>query len=631
MRRDHKTCRLVHSFVCTAVVVFCSAPAPAQVWELVWADEFNGAALDTSKWQAMTGDGTAYGLPAGWGNNELQWYRPENAFLENGHLVIEARRESFSGRNYTSARLRTMNLGDWAYGRFEMRAKLPTGKGLWPAFWLLPTQNSYGGWAASGEIDIMELVGHQPDIVHGTLHYGGAWPNNVFSGASYQLGSGSFADDLHVFALEWEPDEMRWYVDGKLYQTQRVWWSAGAPYPAPFDRRFHLLLNVAVGGNWPGSPDASTVFPQRLVADYVRVYRDKNEPPSVVVTSPAANATLDPGTPLTLAADAGDTDGSVRFVTFYQDGAVIGADSTAPYTLNLTEAQPGCYIVRAAATDDQGRTALSPPVAFTLGSCQPAPYLIAPAAIPGAIEAENFDLGGEGVAYHDAGPAMNSGNAFGNNFRRSEGVDIQLTADSGGGYNVGWIERNEWLQYTVRVARSGVYTLEARIASEQSTGAFYLEFDGANKTGTIAVPRTGGWQTWRTVRRANVALEAGVHSMRLVAAAPGFNLNRLVFTRLATSAPEPNEGPPEGYALLPNFPNPFNPVTTIRYRLPRPDFVTLAVFNAGGRLVSTLVERRMPPGEYALQFDGSALSSGVYVLAMSAGSFAGKAKMLLLK
>jgi hypothetical protein len=159
--------------------------------------------------------------------------------------------------------------------------KLPYGQGLWPAFWMLPTDWVYGGWAASGEIDIMELVGHAPNVVHGTIHYHGEWPENWSSGGSWTLPSGNFSDDFHVFALEWQEGIMRWYVDGIHYLTRTSWDTvAGAPFPAPFDQRFHLLLNVAVGGNWPGNPDPSTVFPQQMVVDYVRVYSATNTPPS---------------------------------------------------------------------------------------------------------------------------------------------------------------------------------------------------------------------------------------------------------------------------------------------------------------------------------------------------------------
>ena len=244
----------------------------AQDWELVWEDEFNGLALNTDKWTAMTGDGTEYGIP-GWGNNELQYYRAENVNVSGGYLVITAKRESFGGKGYTSGRIRTLGKGDWTYARVEFRAKMPLGQGLWAAIWMLPSEEVYGGWAASGEIDIVECLGHEPSTVHGTLHYGGESPDNTSSGASYTTDGWSFANEFHNFALEWEEGEMRWYVDGNLYQTQTSWRSSGGPYPAPFDQDFHLLVNLAVGGNWPGDPNASTQFPQELSLDYIRVYQ----------------------------------------------------------------------------------------------------------------------------------------------------------------------------------------------------------------------------------------------------------------------------------------------------------------------------------------------------------------------
>lgn len=248
----------------------------AQDYQLVWSDEFEGSELDLSKWEYMTGDGTAYGLPSGWGNNELQWYRPDNVTVENGHLVITAKKETYSGKNYTSARIRTINKGNWKYGRFEFRIKLPFGKGIWSAIWMMPTDNVYGGWAASGEIDIVEHLGHEPNKVHGTLHYGGPWPQNTHSGVPNTLQEGTFADDFHLFALEWEEGIIKWFVDDSLYQIQTSWYSTNGELPAPFDRRFHLLINVAVGGNWPGNPDATTTFPQMLEVDYVRVYQQRD-------------------------------------------------------------------------------------------------------------------------------------------------------------------------------------------------------------------------------------------------------------------------------------------------------------------------------------------------------------------
>ncbi|GJQ63158.1 MAG: hypothetical protein SCALA702_22110 [Melioribacteraceae bacterium] len=238
-------------------------------YTLVWSDEFDYTGKpDSTKWGYDIGD-------SGWGNNELQYYTDDevNSRAENGHLVIEAHQYPDAGVEYTSARIVTRGKGDWLYGRIEVKARLPYGQGIWPAIWMLPTDWVYGGWAASGEIDIMELLGHQPETVYGTIHYGGTSPNNVHTGESITLQNGSFASDFHVFVFEWEENEMRWYIDDNLYATQTEWHSTGHDYPAPFNRRFHLILNIAVGGNWPGYPDENTTFPQRMEVDYIRVYQ----------------------------------------------------------------------------------------------------------------------------------------------------------------------------------------------------------------------------------------------------------------------------------------------------------------------------------------------------------------------
>ncbi|AHC14184.1 carbohydrate binding domain-containing protein [Salinispira pacifica] len=240
-------------------------------WHLVWEEDFSGDSLDAQVWNYVIGAG-------GYGNNELQYYsdREKNVRVEKGRLIIQAHDEPFQGSPYTSAKITTQDKADWLYGRFEFRAKLPEGQGIWPAIWMMPTDYElYGQWPSSGEIDIVELVGHEPDTVHGTLHYG---LPHTYTGSSYPLPEGKFSDDFHTFALEWEPGIFRWYVDGNLYRTQSEWFSRkeGQPadytWPAPFDRSFYLQLNLAVGGNWPGYPDETTRFPQQMEVDYIRVY-----------------------------------------------------------------------------------------------------------------------------------------------------------------------------------------------------------------------------------------------------------------------------------------------------------------------------------------------------------------------
>lgn len=241
-----------------------------QAWVPVWADEFNGTSLNAADWEAQTGIGPGND---GWGNNELEYYtgRTSNVSVSGGLLTITARRENFSNRQYTSARLRTLGKHDFLYGKFEARMKVPAGQGMWPAFWMLPTNSPYGGWAASGEIDIMESI-NLATTVYGTIHFGGQYPNNTSNGGNRAT---NLSSDFHVYTMEWEPDEIRWYIDGVRYYrvTSGTWYSSAAPSNprAPFDTPFHLLLNLAVGGNWPGNPDASTTFPATMQVDYVRV------------------------------------------------------------------------------------------------------------------------------------------------------------------------------------------------------------------------------------------------------------------------------------------------------------------------------------------------------------------------
>jgi beta-glucanase (GH16 family) len=233
--------------------------------------------VDGSKWVLEVGAGSN-----GWGNRERQYYTDStrNASMDGaGNLVITAYRETLGKKfrcwygecQYTSARLKTQGRFEQAYGRFEARIRVPYGQGIWPAFWMLGNNIQTAGWPTCGELDIMEHIGREPSNVYGTLHgpgYSGA--NGV--GAHYTLASGGFADAFHVFAVEWEPNLIRWYVDGQLYQTRTP---ADLPPGSAwvFDHPFFMLLNVAVGGQWPGDPDATTVFPQRMYVDYVRVYR----------------------------------------------------------------------------------------------------------------------------------------------------------------------------------------------------------------------------------------------------------------------------------------------------------------------------------------------------------------------
>jgi beta-glucanase (GH16 family) len=247
-------------------------------WKLAWSDEFNGpngSGADLSKWVFDVGG-------EGWGNEELEYYtnRPQNSHIEDGKLVIEARRESYGAgsvsRNYTSARLKTAGKFSQTYGRFEARIKIPFGQGMWPAFWMLGDDIEKTAWPDCGEIDIMENIGKEPSTVHGSIHGPGFTGGDGIETRYTLPGNRRFPDDFHVFAVEWEPNAIRFYVDDELYVTRtRADLRPGQKWV--FDHPFFLLLNVAVGGDWPGNPDSTTVFPQAMLVDYVRVYKRSSQ------------------------------------------------------------------------------------------------------------------------------------------------------------------------------------------------------------------------------------------------------------------------------------------------------------------------------------------------------------------
>lgn len=244
-----------------------STPRSYPDLELVWEDEFDGEALNPDNWVYETGTGNS-----GWGNNELQFYRTENTSLQDGHLIIEAKQESFGGQNYTSSRIKTQTKQNFRFGRVDIRAVLPQGQGLWPALWMLGSKINAVGWPACGEIDIMELIGHQPGRVYGTAHFGVNPENHQFTGRSTNLPEQQkFAEEFHVFSIIWTENKIEWYMDDQLYFEFDNTSVGGQPYP--FNDSFFFIFNVAVGGNFPGSPDETTVFPQRMIVDYVRVFQ----------------------------------------------------------------------------------------------------------------------------------------------------------------------------------------------------------------------------------------------------------------------------------------------------------------------------------------------------------------------
>jgi len=246
---------------------------------LIWSDEFDGKELDETKWRAMIGTGESEGYPPNWGNHELQYYTKENAFIRDGKLVISIKSKRHKNMSYTSSRLTTSDLFSFTYGRVEARIKLPDCEpGIWPAFWMLPdglpTEWAYGTWAASGEIDIMEARSRIPDEISGAAHYGGKWPNNVYSVGSFSFPDSGSISDWNVYTIEWFPDKIIWYINGLEYFRLNDWHTTGESKPKPFDQPFCLILNVAVGGTFDGGRKPSANFEEaEMLVDWVRVYQ----------------------------------------------------------------------------------------------------------------------------------------------------------------------------------------------------------------------------------------------------------------------------------------------------------------------------------------------------------------------
>lgn len=261
---------LLSALILMIALMNCEQKAPKS---LVWSDEFDyNGTPDTTKWNYDLGDGCPN--VCGWGNNEAEYYTKDlkNVRVENDLLIIEAHKDSLGGKAYTSTRMVSKGKGDWLYGRIEVKAKLPKGKGTWPAIWMLSTDWKYGGWPESGEIDIMEHVGYDPGVVHGTIH---TESYNHIKGTQKEgkLTIKDAMETFHVYSIDWSENKMDFYIDDTLYHTVtrdpnddfRGW---------PFDQRFHLILNLAVGGNWGGKEGIDdSIWPQRMEIDYVRVYQ----------------------------------------------------------------------------------------------------------------------------------------------------------------------------------------------------------------------------------------------------------------------------------------------------------------------------------------------------------------------
>lgn len=470
-------------------------------WQPVWCDEFDVDGLpDPSRWGYDVGG-------HGWGNNELQYYTEaniNNAFIQDGRLHIQAVHESFGGSDYTSARLVSKYYGDWLYGRIQVSAKMPSGTGTWPAIWMLPTDWVYGGWPYSGEIDIMEYVGYDPGVVHGTIHTG-ALNHMLNTQVGFRKNVPTAETDFHVYEMIWEPAQIRLYIDGDQFATfgfnphhhidrptQDLW---------PFDQRFHLILNLAVGGNWGGvrgvDPNA---FPTAMEIEYVRVYQKDYAsldaapptPPSQLteqfVTHDAARVYWTHGT----------DDVMIRHYNLYVDGTRVGQTTVNAHKFEgLTPGRR--HVLEIEAEDFAGNKS---------------------SRVGLAVETEPYRLATERVdaAQYDA----------------FSGIRLEPTQDVGGGEHVTDIASGDWIEYLLEIPESGSYRVHYRVASDIESGRLAIHFmPQALQRFVIDIPNTGSTQNFMTVTSDSMHVNAGFYRVRVRAINGGFNLNWLEFERLS--------------------------------------------------------------------------------------------------
>ena len=467
---------------CMALLFFSllSGSAFAQNWQLVWSDEFNGSI--GPDWVFETGNGSG-----GWGNNELQYYRRENATIENNTLAITARREDIGGFRYTSARMKTQGRKTFKYGRIEARMKLPSFMGAWPAFWMLGANLPQVGWPASGEIDVMEHVNNE-NRSYGTIH----WSDHNGTYAQYSGHTDISVQDWHVYAVEWDANAIRWYVDGTKFHEASI--QGGVNGTEEFHNDFFLLLNFAIGGNWPGFNVDESQLPAKMNVDYVRVYSATGGTPGVAsvhqhcnqggygVSLPVGSYTL---AQLQARGIGNDDISSLRVnagyqVTLYDNDNFGGA--------SVVKTSDTSCLVADGFNDRTSSIVVAP---FSQGWTR-------------TLQAENYSL--------------------------QQGV--QTEACSEGGLNVGWIDQGDWLSYAgISFPASGTYRVEYRVASPTG-GALSLDLNaGGVVLGSVQVPATGGWQNWTTVSH-NVTVAAGTHDLGVYASQGGWNLNWLRITRL---------------------------------------------------------------------------------------------------
>lgn len=624
-------------FVFLLGLLFIPSLLSAQDYDLIWSEEFDSTELNRDLWSTWTG--TAY-------NNEHQYYtgRSNNIFVEDGILNIVGIRESYAGRDWTSARIKSQDNFEFQYGKVEIRAKLPAGKGLWPAFWMLGGNIDEVGWPYSGEIDIMEYRGHNTDETMGTVHFSSVSPENSsgnsledrrYIGKSYTIQNQNFASEYHLFQFSWTDSLMIWSIDGtEFFQLTRSEIEQQTSY-YPFDQPFYMILNLAIGGDFLGDlqPDETTPDTNRVLVDYVRVYQNSNKMPHIELPF-QDTVQIEPQSSININPTVTDEDGEVRKVNFYLNDELKFTDNSAPYSFEWRASIIGCYNLKVEAIDNEKGVSLNERVKFIVGrGCERASFNEQPHEFPGTIELEHYDYGGQGISYYDTTPDSNLGNASGNDFRVNEAVDIIPDDNEDGNYLITNTAIGEWTTYELTIEQSGIYDIELRVVPGSGFGRINLSLDNEEWIYfTNIISQDGQYYTSKIV--SEVELQKGAYDLKMEIVYSGNGLkpdNLKAVLKESTSTKEIIKEQPFTIRLHQNFPNPFNPSTNISFELPHAQQVQLSIYNALGQRVSTLHSGTLRSGSHLFTFEAQQLSSGIYYYMLETSEKVLTRKMLLLK
>ncbi len=587
-----------------------SSISHAQRYELVWSDEFNGTYPDVNSWKFWSG--TSF-------NNELQYYtnRTKNVRIEDGILILEAHRENYGGRNYTSARIFTEDAHYWKYGKIEARIKQPYGKGFWPAFWLMPQFSIYGGWPHSGEIDIMEFRGNRVNELLSTVHFSrGGGHQHIGRTTVYDI---DLTADFHIYSVEWTNQGFTFFLDGVPHYTL-----LRSQIPAdnyPFDEEFYIILNLAVGGHFLENPDQNTVFPMSLQVDWVRVYQDANQVPEMATSQRVFEIK---GTNSDkIYAPAVDSDGSVDSMILRIPD--IFYESQFPYTDSLPVPFLPQGEFEASIRFIDNNRAWSDWMDITLisdgGIQAQSTYLTEKSSLFDRFPFAFFDDGGYGVSFWANHPFT----FFDNTIRKSVPFPIQNQQDE---WILGPFKAESWMEYSFSLEEEVEVFIEVEAKATQANSRFRLFLDDTYLT---LFSRIGVTDTFRVFQKGTFLMPAGDHVLKLVSDSEGLLYKTISFVPINTSIEDEEKHLATDFRILTAYPNPFNPTTQIKFELGLASTVHVTVINSLGQIIQNQQLGVLSTGIHQTQLDLTDFPSGVYWIQIQAGERLKSIPITLLK